>query len=107
MILEVAIDPNGSPGVLVGIVKELDSRLEHQSDQSVRSRPAVAALQGQRRAEHVLEQVRFFVLLENPAPVLPGEWIPTPDRGKGEYRLGRHQPLGILCDYRLKFTQEQ
>src|SRR5271166_146247 len=28
-ILEVPIDPNGSPAVLVGIVKEFDARVEH------------------------------------------------------------------------------
>ncbi len=37
VILPVAIDPNRSPAVLVRIVKELDSSLEHQSEQSVRS----------------------------------------------------------------------
>src|SRR5208337_3741308 len=73
MILEVPIDPNGGPAVLVEIMKELDSTLEHESDQSVRSRPAVAVLHGQWSSEHVLDQVRFFVFLENPAPVLPGE----------------------------------
>ena len=31
VILEVAIDANGSPAVLIGIVKELDSSLEHES----------------------------------------------------------------------------
>src|SRR5258708_9210999 len=35
-ILPVAIDPNGSPAVLVGVMKEFDSRLEHKPDQSVR-----------------------------------------------------------------------
>src|SRR5208337_2710238 len=107
VILEVPIDPHGGPAVLVRIAEELDSGLEHQPDQSVRSRPAVAALQGQRSAEHVLDQVRFFVLLEDPAPVLPGERIPAPDCGKGEYRLGRDQPLRIFRDQGLEFTQEQ
>ena len=107
VILPMAIDPNGSPAVLVRIVKELDSRLEHKSDQSVRSRPAVAVIHGQRLAEHMLDQVRFFVFLENPAPVLPRERIPAPDRCKGEYRLGRDQPLRIFCDHGLKFAQEQ
>ena len=107
MILEVPIDPNGSPAVLVGVVKEFDSRLEHKSDQSVRSRRAVALIDGHRRAEHILDQVRFFVFLENPAPVLPGERIRAPDRGKGEHRLGRDQPLRIFCDQGLKLAQEQ
>ena len=107
VILPMAIDANGSPAVLVRIVKEFDSRLEHKCDQSVRSRPALGVIQGHRLAEHILDQVRFFVFLENPAPVLPRERIPAPDRGKGEYRLGRDQPLRIFCDQGLKFAQEQ
>ena len=39
--------------------------------------------------------------------MLPGEGIRAPDRGKGEYHLGRDQPLRILRDQRLKFAQEQ
>ena len=64
-------------------------------------------IQGHRLAEHMLDQIRFFVFLENPAPVLPGDRIPAPDRRKGEYRLGRDQPLRIFCDQGLKFAQEQ
>jgi len=107
VILPMAIDPNASPAVLVRIVKEFDSSLEHKSDQSVRSGPAVAVIQGHRLAEHMLDQIRFFVFLENSAPVLPGDRIAAPDRGKGEYRLGRDQALGIFCDLGLKFAQEQ
>ena len=107
MILPVAIDANASPAVLVRIVKEFDSGLEHKSDQSVGSGPAVAVIQRHRTAEHMLDQVRLFVFLENPAPVLPRERIPAPDRGKGEYRLGRDQALRIFCDQGLKFAQEQ
>src|ERR1035437_4494501 len=70
VILPVGIDPNASPAVLVRVVIELDSGLEHKSDQSVRSGPAVAVSQGHRPAEHMLDQLRFFVFLENPAPVL-------------------------------------
>src|SRR5271156_3581356 len=55
-ILPVAIDPNGSPAMLVGIVKEFDSRLEHKRYQSVRGGFAVAGIQGDRRAEHMLDQ---------------------------------------------------
>ena len=55
----------------------------------------------------MLDQVRFFVFLESPAPVLPRERIPAPDRCKGEYRLGRDQPFRILCDHGFKFAQEQ
>jgi len=55
----------------------------------------------------MLDQIRFFVFLENSAPVLPGDRIAAPDRGKGEYRLGRDQALGIFCDLGLKFAQEQ
>src|ERR1035437_8475330 len=54
VILPMAIDANASPAVLVRIVKELDSSLEHKSDQSVRSGPAVAVIQGHRPAEHLL-----------------------------------------------------
>ena len=107
VILPMAIDANGSPAVLVRVVKELDSALEHKSDQSVRSGPAVGVIQGHRLVEHILDQSQFFVFLENPAPVLPGERIRAPDRGKGEYRLGRDQPLRIFCDLGLKFAQEQ
>ena len=106
-ILEVPIDPNGSPAMLVGIVKEFDSRLEHKSGQSVRSGAAVALFQRQRTAEHVLEQLRLLVFLKNPAPMLPRDRIPTSNRRKREYRLGRDQPLGILWDHGLKFAQEQ
>src|SRR5271166_6094140 len=67
-ILPVAIDPNRSPAVLVGIVKEFDSRLEHQTDQSVRGGLAVAGIDGHRITEHMLDQVRFPMFLENPAP---------------------------------------
>jgi len=102
----MAIDPNGSPAVLVRIVKELDSSLEHKPDQSVRS-GSLAAINRHRLVEHILDQSRFLVLLKNPAPMLPGERIPAPDRGKGEYRLGRDQPLRILRDHGLKFAQEQ
>ena len=107
MILPVAVDAKGSPAVLVGIVKEFDSRLEHESDQSVRGGITVAVFQRQRRAEHVLDQFRFFILLKNPAPVLPRDRIPASDRCKGEYRLGRDQPFRIVCDQRFKFAQEQ
>ena len=107
MILPVAVDPNASPAVLARIVKELDSSLEHKSDQPVRSGSAIAVIQAQRLAEHVPDQIPFFVFLENPAPVLPRDRIPAPDRCKGEYRLGREQALRIFCDHRLKFAQEQ
>ena len=107
MILPMAIDANASPAVLVRIMKELDSSLQHKSDQSVRSRPALAVIHGHRLAQHMLDQVRFFVFLKNPAPVLPGEWIRAPDRCKGEHRLGRDQPLRIFRDQGLKFAEEQ
>ena len=107
MILPMAIDANGSPAVLVRIVKEFGSGLEHQSDQSVRSRSAVAAIHGHRLAEHMLDQIRFVEFLENPAPVLPRERIRGPNRCKGEYRLGRDQQLWIFHDPGLKFAEEQ
>jgi hypothetical protein len=37
VILDVAVDPDGSPAVLVRVVKELDSSLEREPNQSVRS----------------------------------------------------------------------
>ena len=107
MILPMAIDANRSPAMLVRIVKELDPSLEHKSDQCVRSRPAIAVIHGQRLAEHMLDQVQFFVFLKNPAPVLPGGRVPAPDRCKGEHRFGRDQPIRIFRDHGLKFAQEQ
>lgn len=92
--------------MLVGVVKELDSGIERQSNQSVRSRPATD-IRRQRTAEPVLYEVGFFQLLQNPAPVLPGARILAPDRGKGEHCLGRDQPLRIFRNSRLKFAQEQ
>jgi hypothetical protein len=104
MILPVAIDAKGSPAVLVGIVKEFDSRLEHKSDQSVRGRLAFGVIQRQGWAEHMFDQVCFFMFLESPAPMLPSQGIPAPDRGKGEYRLGRDQPFRVFCDQGFKFA---
>jgi hypothetical protein len=106
MILPVAIDAKGSPAVLVGIVEEFDSRLEDESDQSVCGGIAFGMIQGQRRAEHVFDQVRFFIFLQSPAPMLPRERIPASDRCKGEYRLGRNELFRIL-DHGFKFAQEQ
>jgi hypothetical protein len=79
-------------------MKELDSALEHESYQPLSSGAVLAVIHGHRLVEHILDESQFFVLLENPAPVLPGERISAPDRGKGEYRLSRDQPLRILCD---------
>jgi hypothetical protein len=107
MILPVAIDVQGGPSVLVGIVKEFDSRLEHKCDESVRGRLAFGVIQRQGRAEHMLDQVCLFIFLESPAPMVPREGIPAPDRCKGEYRLGRDQPFRVFCDQGFKFAQEQ
>ena len=107
VILPMAIDAQGSPAVLVRIVKELDSGLQHQSNQPVRCRPTRGLIQANRLAEHMLNQVRFFVFLEEPAPALPGERMRAPDRGKGEHGLGRDQQLRIFRDPGLKFAQEE
>ena len=93
--------------MLVGIVKEFDSRLEHESDQSIRGGLTFGMFQGQRRAEHMLDQVCFFVFLKSPAPVLPRERISASDRCKREYRLGRDQPFRVFGDQGFKFAQEQ
>jgi len=55
----------------------------------------------------MFDQVRFFVFLENPAPALPRDRIPAPDRSKGEYCFGRDKSLRIFCDSGHKFAQEQ
>jgi len=87
MILPVVINANGSPAVQIRVVKELDSRLEHKSDQPVRSGPAVVVISGDWLIEHIFDQVRFSIFLENSAPVLPRERIHAPHRSKREYRL--------------------
>jgi hypothetical protein len=107
MIFPVTIDANRGPSVLVGIVKELDSSLEYKPDEYVSGGPTIAAIDGQRLAEHMFDQVQFPEFLKYPPPALPRGWVRTPDRCKGEDSFGRDQPIWVLRDYGRKFAQEQ
>src|SRR5215469_15412652 len=56
MILEVSVDPNGSPTALVGIVKEFDPGIQHHPNQPVRGSGAEGGVSRNRIGQHVLDQ---------------------------------------------------
>src|SRR5215469_14281249 len=107
MVLEVSVDPNRSPAALVGIVKQFDPGVERKPNQPVSRVVADGRVSRNRIGEHVLDQFGFVVLLQNPAPALPGRRIRASDCRKREHRLGRDQPVGIIRDLGLKLAQEQ
>src|SRR5258708_18138758 len=68
IVLPVSVNANGSPALLVGIVKQLKSRVQGQPDQSVGLGLPLQVFAARGLAEHVFDQVRLLVLLKNRPP---------------------------------------